>query len=259
MEKRIKSKIRYYEKHHIIPDFMFKDRKRKGPKGHLSGDPNDKANIILLTPREHFIAHALLYKIYKGSRYEHSAGSALIFFTSKVIEKTKHPRYKITNTFKSSIYEFYRKIGLKSISNARKGTMPAVDAKTRISVGSVSTTHPKVLSGEWIHHSKGIKKTKEQIKNYPTIAGDKNPNFKKLTVEMEKSFIDTLYKISDIDNVIKSKDFYNSYNSSVSCKRLKISDQFIRNKFSSFSKFIDTINAKYKTNFVYLGNNYKRK
>ena len=47
----------YYEKHHVIPDFMFKDRKRKGPAGHLAGNPNSKNNIVLLTAREHFYAH----------------------------------------------------------------------------------------------------------------------------------------------------------------------------------------------------------
>ena len=39
----------YYEKHHIMPDFMFKNRSRKGPAGHLLGNPNDPGNLVLLT------------------------------------------------------------------------------------------------------------------------------------------------------------------------------------------------------------------
>ena len=85
---RVKSKNIYYEKHHIIPDFMFLNRKRKGPKGHLPGNPNDPNNIVLLTPREHFLCHVLLHKIHKGTHYEYSAGSALGFF----FVKQNHPR-----------------------------------------------------------------------------------------------------------------------------------------------------------------------
>jgi len=40
----------YYEKHHIVPMC-------------LNGS-NDKDNLVLLTAKEHFIAHRLLYKIY---------------------------------------------------------------------------------------------------------------------------------------------------------------------------------------------------
>lgn len=42
----------YYEKHHIIPKCL--------------GGSNKKDNIILLTPREHFIAHLLLTEMYEG-------------------------------------------------------------------------------------------------------------------------------------------------------------------------------------------------
>lgn len=54
----------YYEKHHIIPEHFYIDRKRKGPPGWLEGDPNDTGNLVLLTPEEHYIAHQLLVKIY---------------------------------------------------------------------------------------------------------------------------------------------------------------------------------------------------
>lgn len=42
----------YYEKHHIIPKSM--------------GGSDDDSNLISLTPREHFIAHWLLWRIYKN-------------------------------------------------------------------------------------------------------------------------------------------------------------------------------------------------
>lgn len=50
--KKRKMNYVYYEKHHIIPKSC--------------GGTNDKENLILLTAKEHFIAHLLLTKCYEG-------------------------------------------------------------------------------------------------------------------------------------------------------------------------------------------------
>lgn len=50
MEKRNKSSEIYYEKHHIIPKHM--------------GGNNSKDNLVLLTFREHVLAHYMLWRIY---------------------------------------------------------------------------------------------------------------------------------------------------------------------------------------------------
>lgn len=44
----------YVEKHHILPKCL--------------GGSNDRANIAVLTPEEHFLAHQLLIKMYPGNR-----------------------------------------------------------------------------------------------------------------------------------------------------------------------------------------------
>ncbi|MDQ2718247.1 MAG: HNH endonuclease [Bacteroidota bacterium] len=49
---RKKSEKSYYESHHILPRCL--------------GGNNSKENLILLTGKEHFIAHLLLTKMYKG-------------------------------------------------------------------------------------------------------------------------------------------------------------------------------------------------
>ena len=49
---RVKSKDEYYEKHHIIP--------------HSLGGDNSDDNLVLLTAKEHFIAHLLLTKFTKN-------------------------------------------------------------------------------------------------------------------------------------------------------------------------------------------------
>jgi len=86
----------YTEIHHIIPESFFKDRKRKGPPGVLHGNPDDPENLVILTAREHFIAHLLLYRIHGDKKtffalwkmcLGHRTNSCII--KSRVYEKLK--------------------------------------------------------------------------------------------------------------------------------------------------------------------------
>jgi hypothetical protein len=60
LEKRTKSTEIYYENHHIVPK-------------HMGGD-NSKNNLVLLTFREHILAHYLLWRIhgYEGDKLMYS-------------------------------------------------------------------------------------------------------------------------------------------------------------------------------------------
>lgn len=51
--KRAKDKSNYYESHHILPRSL--------------GGGNEKSNLVLLTAREHYLAHRLLVKMYPDS------------------------------------------------------------------------------------------------------------------------------------------------------------------------------------------------
>lgn len=53
----------YSEKHHIVPESFYINRKRKGPKGFLKGEPENKENFVYLSAKEHFIVHMLLSKM----------------------------------------------------------------------------------------------------------------------------------------------------------------------------------------------------
>lgn len=204
----------YYESHHIIPDFMFKNRSRKGPKGHLLGNPNDPNNKVLLTEREHIIAHVLLANIHKNTRYWAQAASALSWFFTKVIGDHPRQQHRIAGAMRK--YERYRQLGLQGISAARSGNMPVVDAITREMIGSVSVNHPNVLSGKWVHHSKGMhtyldtqtgKKvycscSDERVLNgqfvsaNPPAAGESNANYKEFTDEIKQLLIDAVVSTS---------------------------------------------------------------
>ena len=60
--ERIKLKRQgvYFEGHHILPKY-------KGGSGN-SNRPKNNSNIVLLTPREHFLAHWLLWRIYRDRK-----------------------------------------------------------------------------------------------------------------------------------------------------------------------------------------------
>jgi hypothetical protein len=81
-------------------------------------------------------------------------------------------------------YERYRAFGLEGISIARKGTMPVKDSVTGEFMGSVSTNHPNVISGRWIHTSKGRLIGEDEKANRPSQVGQGNNNYKEMTISM---------------------------------------------------------------------------
>lgn len=90
-------KDQYCECHHIIPKCM--------------GGTDNKENLVNLTPREHFIAHLLLARIYRDTIYYSSCLSAVIYMIA-----ASH-RYKQRSfSFNSKAYERIR----IEYSNSRK-------------------------------------------------------------------------------------------------------------------------------------------
>lgn len=76
-----------YESHHVVPKSL--------------GGSNHHSNLILLTPREHFISHLLLVKMTIGSQKK-SMTYALVRFLGKNINSN---RYKINSRIYQSIVE----------------------------------------------------------------------------------------------------------------------------------------------------------
>ena len=70
-KNRKKNKIIYYENHHILPKSIFTEYKN------LSGN---KWNSVLLTPREHYICHLLLFKMFKEIKHIRKMQNAMIRF-----------------------------------------------------------------------------------------------------------------------------------------------------------------------------------
>lgn len=110
-----------FEKHHIIPECFYKIRKRKGPSGWLIGNSSDTANIVKLTPREHFICHWLLIKMIKGKPY-HQMVNALRGLRRQNIYQARY-NSKITSRIYENLRNTYKVSEddkLKRSQNAKK-------------------------------------------------------------------------------------------------------------------------------------------
>jgi hypothetical protein len=244
-ENRMRNQGTYYERHHIVPDFLFKNRTRTGPKGHLEGDPDGQENIMLLTFSEHLMAHYYLYEIYKGTHYEYSAGSALQFFFVKATGNHKR-QINLSEVDEKFLKEMdhLRLLGNECISKARTGMMPAVDVITREKQGSVPVDHPKVLAGDWVHHSKGV-----PGKSSRDMSGNNNTNFKELTQDRRErmwkcvsdSCQDGYLKLNLLQDNMK-KEF---------TEFKKISLAWIGNKFGSLENLISETNTNMNLSIKY--------
>lgn len=83
----------YYEKHHIIPKSC--------------GGTNEENNIVLLTPKEHYVAHLLLIKIYSGRER-----SNMVY----ALWKMAHGNKKLKNILSAKQYAYARDLFIKECS-----------------------------------------------------------------------------------------------------------------------------------------------
>jgi len=237
---RVKGENEYFESHHVVPNFLFKNRKRRsGPAGHLEGDPDASANLVLLTAREHFLSHLLLVKIYSGTRYECSAKKSLVWFFT-LIKDSKHTRKEWYNIASAKKYEKYRILAVDGIRQSVLGKMPVKDAITGVKIGRVEVSHPNVISGKWVHITKGRKSTDEQrIKDRIRSTGMLNSNAK--TNITEEIIIETLIKYI-ISNNKAGKHLLKSEILTVLKHELDISSMILKNRFDKTPNLIAAIN-----------------
>ena len=145
----------YTENHHIIPASL--------------GGKNTPENMVLLLPEEHIFIHYLRYKAFDtrvdllAFRYsingiKNHAGKIKSIGETPVMTRTLRnaaARLKQESADFRKRHGWQTPAGLKRISESRKGQIPVIDAKTGESMGSVTKDHPKYISGEWVHHTKG--------------------------------------------------------------------------------------------------------
>lgn len=115
IEKRFNNPLTsgYYEIHHIIPKCL--------------GGTNDRNNLIAVSAREHYICHALLLRIYKGTKFYYKLLRAFICmsrdnyghrYTSKLYEYAKQ---KFSIFRKRELKHFNPSTGWYWITNKETG------------------------------------------------------------------------------------------------------------------------------------------
>ena len=117
----------YYESHHIIPKSV--------------GGSNRSYNKVLLTPREHFIAHRLLYKLCEGlygkkHNYTIKMGRAVEQF---VYRKTPSRNYKVTARLYDYLKKNKKRIGVSQdtkdkLRRLHTGLLHTEDTKKKMSL-----------------------------------------------------------------------------------------------------------------------------
>lgn len=234
------------EKHHIIPTFFFKEsnRSHRHKDGVFDGDGESLGNITYLTPREHFIAHLLLCKIWKNTKWEYRCYCSLKMFVNGGIINKKRSVFE----YSSRKYDYYKKIANDKLSKGKSGTIPAKDAITDERVGIVSVEHPNVISGKWVHITKGIKKSKEQkFKQSLRSKGLSNANSKYTDDQLIESFRKCCYEYG----IVVNHSFWISYCSQHNLPYLKNIKNF-RFSGNGFSDLVENVNNQSKNDGIKL-------
>lgn len=140
LEARSKGGGIYYEQHHIVPKCL--------------GGTNDKNNLVLLTGKEHFIAHLLLHRQYPNNCKLKIALVAMCNLKNKHIDG----RFTVS----SRTYEYARQLLSNIMQERMRGKIHSEELKIKWSLnrkGKPSHRKGKKLSEE---HKAKLKKTDEQ-------------------------------------------------------------------------------------------------
>lgn len=108
----------YVELHHIIPEAFYEDRKRKGRKGWLSGNPDSSTNLVNLTAREHFICHWLLIKMTEGNALN------ICMYALNGMKRDSDHQERYETKITSRVYARLKPLIAQIHSNTMKGRIP---------------------------------------------------------------------------------------------------------------------------------------
>ena len=113
-EKNRNRNNNYYENHHIQPKSL--------------GGSNNKSNLVLLTAREHYLVHFLLYKHYKSINEKNG-----MIKMGHAFHRMMHGNIKQDKKFNSHQYEIASKINAKCSRDRRIGKKHSEETKKKIS------------------------------------------------------------------------------------------------------------------------------
>lgn len=205
---RSKQSDTYYEKHHIVPRSL--------------GGDNLQTNTVLLTAREHFLAHWLLWKFEDGI---HKNKMAYAFFKMCRKSENKSMRRPIMTGYK---YEIAKKANAIAMGNLHRGKIVSDETRQKMSnakKGDKTSGSKNNFFGK--EHSQEIK---DRIRAMARIRnkGEGNPKAKYWNIEFPSGEMNTIKSL---------KTFCAGLNVSVRDMRLNkvIGYKFIGEAFCNFS------------------------
>lgn len=173
------------EKHHIIP------------RSFGLGGETDKLNLVMLTPREHYISHMLLTKMFnKNILYKKKMIYALWRLSNRGLLYIPNSRkYNFAKKEMISLIKLRKDSKETRLKKARPGTLNGMYGKTHTTEVKqrLSALRKKELTGKTYEELYGVKKAeqikkdrsnklKEYIKNNPGIRAGNNNGRAKSTI-----------------------------------------------------------------------------
>ena len=143
----------YYENHHILPKSL--------------GGLDVEENLVLLTPKEHYIAHLLLVEIYPNNNKMIYALWCMshVEFKNPYVDSTER-QYKVGSRQYARIRESFS----KTMSESKLGHTVSIETREKISetlkgrkLKPRSEQHRRRLSEAMMGKNKGRKRSKESI------------------------------------------------------------------------------------------------
>jgi len=165
----------YTEKHHIIPKSM--------------GGLDISDNIIILTGREHFIAHVLLWKSYRNKQTNCALWSMRMNSSGKRIFKINSKTYSLLKEEHSAIQSckmkldnpMFHKSTKNKISQSRTGSKTSEQTKLKMSNIRKGIKKSEETKRKMSESSKGKPKSEQHKKsmsiNHYDFSGKNNPMY----------------------------------------------------------------------------------
>lgn len=168
---RVKGKEIYYESHHIVPRSL--------------GGSNDASNLVLLTAKEHFIAHLLLTKMYEGVEKKKMIYAFWMMCNMKrhCVSANQYNKYKLIASENRKGFRFSEE-SRRKMSNSKKGkignrlnskaSIETLKKMSDVMIGNIPWNKNKKTKGIQSHNEKIVfqidKETNEIIKEWSSIS-----------------------------------------------------------------------------------------
>lgn len=243
---KVKPKNGYYEKHRIIP-------------GCMGGDYSN-SNVVWLTAAEHFVAHQLLYKIYKHPKLLYAINMMTMHnsknrnnnkryswykkeFSEYHPNKTKEGRFVLSK----AMYKYFSSDEYKLIREDRKKKY--IEERICLCGCGTKFTAYKKDKKKYFHSS-------HVPKNYKKVS----VSLKKTLGEMTKEEMSTRIKNSfgNSDPIERGKNISSSKKGKKTNQQQIMGQRYAKMNDSEFELFLQTIKPRVKNRVINLRNKYKK-